>query len=230
MTSTVRVVGRDSSSFAVSVVVATYQRNESVLELLGQLAGQTLATSEFEVIIVDDGSAIPAAPVLEAAGLPIRLTVLAQKNAGPAAARHRGIVSAVGALIIIIDDDMRVLPDFLAAHLAAHEGRAHHVVLGRLRAQPGAPLELFDRLHLDLLDKLARRFAADPKSLRGSSVYTGNVSFRREEYLRIGGFDPAFRISEDAELGRLRPSTQGRVRARATVLCRHFHCHARVAT
>ena len=201
MTSTVRVVGRDSSSLAVSVVVATYQRNESVLELLGQLAGQTLSRGEFEVIVVDDGSAIPAAPVLEAAGLPIRLTVLAQKNAGPAAARHRGIVSAVGALIIIIDDDMRVLPDFLAAHLAAHEGRAHHVVLGRLRAQPGAPLELFDRLHLDLLDKLARRFAADPKSLRGSSVYTGNVSFRREEYLRIGGFDPAFRISEDAELG-----------------------------
>ncbi len=201
MTGNVRVVGRDSSSLAVSVIIATYQRNESVLELLGQLAGQTLASDTFEVIVIDDGSAIPAAPVLEAAALPMRLTVLTQSNAGPAAARHRGILSAVGSLIVIIDDDMRVLPDFLASHLAAHAGRGHHVVLGRLRAQPGASLELFDRLHLDLLDKLARDFAADPKALRGSSLYTGNVSFRREEYLHIGGFDPAFRISEDAELG-----------------------------
>lgn len=201
MTGTVRVVGRDSSSLAVSVIIATYQRNESVLELLGQLAGQTLARDTFEVIVIDDGSAIPAAPVLEAAALPMRLAVLTQSNAGPAAARHRGILSAVGSLIVIIDDDMRVLPDFLASHLAAHAGRGHHVVLGRLRAQPGASLELFDRLHLDLLDKLARDFAADPKALRGSSLYTGNVSFRREEYLHIGGFDPAFRISEDAELG-----------------------------
>lgn len=201
MTGNVRVVGRDSSSLAVSVIIATYQRNESVLELLGQLAGQTLARDTFEVIVIDDGSAIPAAPVLEAAALPMRLAVLTQSNAGPAAARHRGILSAVGSLIVIIDDDMRVLPDFLASHLAAHAGRGHHVVLGRLRAQPGASLELFDRLHLDLLDKLARDFAADPKALRGSSLYTGNVSFRREEYLHIGGFDPAFRISEDAELG-----------------------------
>ena len=201
MTGSVRVMGRDSSSLAVSVVIATYQRNESVLELLAQLANQTLSRDEFEVIVVDDGSAIPAAPVLESAALPLRLTVLAQKNAGPAAARHRGVSSAVGSLIVIIDDDMRVLPDFLAAHLAAHEGRGHHVVLGRLRAQPDASLELFDRLHLNLLDKVAANFAADPTSLRGSSVYTGNVSFRREEYLRIGGFDPAFRISEDAELG-----------------------------
>jgi serine acetyltransferase/GT2 family glycosyltransferase len=201
MSSNVRVVGRNSSSLAISVVIATYQRNESVLELLGQLAGQTLPRDTFEVIVVDDGSAIPAAPVLEAASLPIRLTVLTQQNAGPAAARHRAILSAVGSLIVIIDDDMRVMPDFLASHLAAHDGKGHHVVLGRLRAQPGASLELFDRLHLDLLDKLARDFAADASALRGSSLYTGNVSFRREEYLHIGGFDPAFRISEDAELG-----------------------------
>lgn len=201
MTAGVRVVGRDSSSLAVSVVIATYQRNESVLELLGQLAGQTFPHDLFEVIVVDDGSAIPAAPVLEAAGLPLRLTALTQTNAGPAAARHRGILRAVGSLIIIIDDDMRVQPDFVTAHVAAHDGRGHHVVLGRLRAQPGAPLELFDRLHLDLLDKLACDFANDPNALRGSSLYTGNVSFRREDYLRIGGFDPAFRISEDAELG-----------------------------
>lgn len=191
----------DVATHAVSVVIATYQRNDSVLELLSQLADQTLWRDEFDVVVVDDGSAAPAAPVLEAAGFPFRLTVLAQKNAGPAAARHRGILTATGALIVIIDDDMRILPDFLASHVAAHANRGRHVVLGRLRAQPGASLELFDRLHLDLNDKLARNFAGNPDAIRGSSLYTGNVSFRREDYLHVGGFDPNFRISEDAELG-----------------------------
>lgn len=191
----------DSPPLAVSVVIATYQRNESVLELLAQLADQTLSREEFEVVVVDDGSAVPAAPVLEAAGLPLRLTVLAQKNAGPAAARHRGILKARGALIVILDDDMRILPDFLAAHVAAHANHGRHVVLGRLRAQQNARLELFDRLHLDLLDKLARDFAEDPNVIPGSSLYTGNVSFRRDDYLHVGGFDLNFRISEDSELG-----------------------------
>ena len=186
---------------ALSVVIATYQRPASVLELLHQLADQSLDANRYEVVVVDDGSSTPVAPVLEAQTFPFRLIALTQQNAGPAAARHRGIQAARGSIIVIIDDDMRVLPDFLSQHLAAHEGRAHHVVLGRLRAQPDAPLELFDRLHLDLLDKLARDVARDPAALRGSSTYTGNVSFRRSGYLQIGGFDPAFRLSEDAELG-----------------------------
>ncbi len=185
----------------LSVVIATYQRPDSVAALLRQLAAQTLPASEYEVVVVDDGSSTPVAPLLESETHPFRLLALTQQNAGPAAARHRGIQAASGSVIVIIDDDMRVLPDFLSQHLLAHEGRPHHVVLGRLRAQPDAPLELFDRLHLDLLDKLARDVAKDPVALRGSSVYTGNVSFRRAGYQRIGGFDPAFRLSEDAELG-----------------------------
>jgi hypothetical protein len=37
--------------------------------------------------------------------------------------------------------------------------------------------------------------------LRGTYLYTGNVSFRRQDYVAVGGFDVSFRISEDAELG-----------------------------
>lgn len=184
-----------------SLVIATYQRTESVRELLAQLDHQTLPFDEFEVIVVDDGSTVPAAPTLAADAHPYELTVLTQANAGPAAARHRGILQARAAHIVILDDDMRIEPDFLAQHLAAHEGRGAHVVLGRLRPPAGERLELFDRYQLDSLDKLAARAAVDPAAVHGSDLYTGNVSFRRDDYLRVGGFDPAFRISEDAELG-----------------------------
>ncbi len=190
-----------SSTVEISVIVATYNRTASVVELLSQLAGQTLAADRFEVIVVDDGSREPAQPRLAALDVPYALLVLTQANAGPAAARHAGIVQARGAIVLTLDDDMRVRPDFLARHLAAHAGRSHHVVLGRLRPPGDAPLALFERYQLAQVDKLAREVAQDPARLRGSHLYTGNVSFARADYLRVGGFDPAFRISEDAELG-----------------------------
>ena len=196
-----RAGSRNVTTPELSVVIATFQRTDSVATLLAQLAEQTLPCDDFEVIVVDDGSSPPAAPTLAALDLPFRLVVLAQENSGPAAARHRGILEARGSIIVILDDDMRVLPDFLSWHLEAHDGHEHHVVLGRLRAHESAPLELFERYQLAQLDKLARDVAVDPAALRGAHLYTGNLSLRREDYLRVGGFDPAFRISEDAELG-----------------------------
>ena len=43
----------------VSVVVATYNRQGSLRRLLQQLSEQTLPASDFEVCVVDDGSAVP---------------------------------------------------------------------------------------------------------------------------------------------------------------------------
>ena len=192
---------RTVTSPDISLVIATYQRTDSVRELLAQLRSQTLPVTQFEVLVVDDGSTPPAAPLLQGDTYPFPLHVFTQANAGPAAARDHAIQRAAGWLIVILDDDMRIQPDFLARHLEAHADRGAHVVLGRLRPPVGERLELFDRYQLDSLDKLAARAAADSGAVQGADLYTGNVSFRREDYLRVGGFDFAFRISEDAELG-----------------------------
>lgn len=189
----------------VSVVVATYQRNALVIRLLEDLAAQSMPGDRFEVLLVDDGSPTPAAPVVASAfvdrPLPYALTVITQANAGPAAARHRAIARAVAPLVIIVDDDMRVGPDFLAAHLAAHADGTRRVALGPVRNAPGGRLPLFERFHLAMNDRLMTEVRAGRAALRGSHLYTGNVSFRRLDYEAVGGFDPAFRISEDAELG-----------------------------
>ena len=185
----------------VSVVIATYNRVDSVRRLLAHLAEQTLPASRYEVLVVDDGSAEPVAGRLGDLQVPYALHLLAQPNAGPAAARHRGLARARGALVVILDDDMRVGPDFLAEHLAMHPPGTRRAVLGRLRPEPGARLPLFERCHLALLAKLEEDVARRRIALRGTNLYTGNVSFRRADYLAVGGFDPAFRLSEDAELG-----------------------------
>jgi glycosyltransferase involved in cell wall biosynthesis len=188
-------------AFRLSVVISTFNRLALLQELLDALDRQALPPDRFEVVVVDDGSTTPAAPVLEQRASPYRLTIVTQANAGAAAARHAGVLRATGDVVVITDDDMLVPPDFLEEHLKAHEA-GHTLVLGQI-APDDAPGEkpLFERFHFEQLARFVRRFRDQPTAVRGVMVCTGNVSFRREEYLAVGGFDQALGRSEDRELG-----------------------------
>lgn len=188
----------------VSVVVATYNRCALLLDLLRGLARQTLGADRFEVIVVDDGSRAPVRPELERLrlDLPFALTLLEQPNQGAAAARHHGIVRASGEIIVIVDDDMSVPPDFLAQHVAAH-ARGHTLVLGHIQDEGAgmADRPLFVRMHAAQLAKQWKTIRSGRDRVRGINLCTGNVSFRRAEYLAVGGFDLRLGRSEDRELG-----------------------------
>ena len=184
----------------ISVVVATFDRAASVLRLLDDLSAQTVPASSFEVIVVDDGSSAPVRPLLEARSTPFALHVLEQKNAGPAAARDRGIQAARGEIIVILDDDMSVGETFLAVHLARHR-EGYSVVLGYIGPAPNlARMALFERFHAHQLAQQVASYRGG-RAARGVHVCTGNVSFRRADYLAIGGFDKALGRSEDRDLG-----------------------------
>lgn len=194
--------GREGESMlAVSVVVATFNRLQMLLDLLNSLAKQTIPAGMFEVIVVDDGSRTPVKPALSAMTFPFRLTVLEQANAGAAAARHRGIMSAAGDIIVIVDDDMLVGPEFLHHHLRTHRNGAT-LVLGKMEDElVSGTVPLFSRFHSDQLYKQYNGFKTKQVKPRGINLYTGNASFRRSDYFKVGGFDPTLARGEDAELG-----------------------------
>jgi serine acetyltransferase/glycosyltransferase involved in cell wall biosynthesis len=185
---------------ALSVVIATYNRPESVARLLTLLANQTLDRARYEVIVVDDGSDEHNVLKLNEITAPYRLQIVKQQNAGPAAARHRAILQARGEVIVILDDDMSVDPDFLAEHLSAHPAGSRVALLGRLRIRDPDSFPVYQRLHIHLNSKLAEE-AKTGTPLSGASVYTGNLSFLRSDYFAVGGFDQNLRLSEDSELG-----------------------------
>ena len=186
----------------VSVVVATYNRKTLLLRLLQQLAAQHLAPNELEIIVVDDGSSEPVSPHVDALRLPCRVEVITQTNAGAAAARHAGVANARGEVVILIDDDMQLAPDFVTEHLAVHDVHPHAVVLGRIAADPKlSEMPLFERYNASRLARWESALHAGGLTLHGNNVCTGNVSFRREDYDAVGGFDLSLKRSEDAELG-----------------------------
>jgi serine acetyltransferase/GT2 family glycosyltransferase len=184
----------------ISVVLATYNRLAPLRVTLEALRVQTLPPEAYEVIIVDDGSREPVAPHLEGVSFPFSLRTLRQDNAGQAAARQLGVEMARGEIVITLDDDMRLEPDFLAAHQAVHDAGAR-IGLGHIAApEDETRLKIFERFHIRQLERFvsAMREGGTP---RGVHVCTGNLSFRREDFHAVGGFDVSLQRSEDRELG-----------------------------
>jgi serine acetyltransferase/GT2 family glycosyltransferase len=185
----------------VSVVIATYNRQELLRRLLEQLDAQTLEASRYEVIAVDDGSKEDTRAVLADVRPRFSHRIERQQNSGPAVARQKGVDLARGTIVIFLDDDMQVSPTFLERHLARHD-QADTVVLGRLRPDANlAEMPLFERFYARVLAKQADAFASSEERVRGHNLYTGNVSMPRDLFLRAGGFDSVFRALEDEELG-----------------------------
>ena len=187
---------------ALSVVLATHNRGPLLRRLLEQLATQTLPADQFEVIVVDDGSAEPAESFVKDLQTPYALKFVRQQNAGAAAARHNGLSVASGRIAVVTDDDMKVPSTFLEAHLRHHQDGQRRVVLGEIR--PDEQLDampLFERLRAFHLRRLAVRWVEGSAKIVGNNVCSGNVSFPLADYKAVGGFDASLKRSEDAELG-----------------------------
>lgn len=192
----------DAPTPRLSVVVATFNRLPLISRLLEQFAGQTLTPDQFEVVVVDDGSKEPVREPLLAQSHPFTLRVEVQANAGAAAARHRGVLAARGEVVLVTDDDMQVAPDFLERHLEQHPPGSRNVVLGRIRPDPSiGDMPLFERWYAYLNHRMAEELSAPGARACGNHLYTGNVSFRRQDYVGVGGFDKSLGQSEDVELG-----------------------------
>lgn len=104
-----------SATPRVSVVIPAYNAAEYIADALASVFAQTF--SDFEVIVVNDGS--PDTPALEAALEPFRDRILyfKQENRGPSAARNLGIQQAQGECVAFIDSDDIWLPEYLAEQL-----------------------------------------------------------------------------------------------------------------
>jgi len=190
------------SSLAISVVIPTRNRRESVKRLLAALARQTLPTHRFEVLVCDDGSSDGTADRVAATPVPYALRTLSQRPLGRAAACNAGIRASRADVILFLDDDMEPAPELLAAHLDAHAVAGTRAVMGAVPVvMTGASppvVRLIGRKFERHLQKLARPGHA----LGFRDFYSGNCSIPRSVLWSVGPFDEDFTIygNEDGEL------------------------------
>ncbi len=101
----------ESKRVRVSVIIPLYNKAPYVRRALNSVAAQTFR--DFELIVVDDGSTDEGAKVVESYE-DSRVRLLRQPNAGPGAARNRGVEEARGELVAFLDADDEWTPDYLS--------------------------------------------------------------------------------------------------------------------
>ena len=98
----------------VSIIIPYYNQPEFVIEAVLSAKRQTF--SNVEIIVVDDGSLIPAESVLSDIG---RITIVRTENRGVSKARNTGFAMSSGDYLIFLDQDDRLSPNAITAHLKA---------------------------------------------------------------------------------------------------------------
>ncbi|HXC02386.1 MAG TPA: glycosyltransferase [Opitutaceae bacterium] len=98
----------------LSVVICTHNpRKDFLARTLASLRAQTLPFTEWELIVIDNASHEPLAPDAAGTGHPAAKVVL-ESEVGLTAARLRGISEARANLLVFVDDDNLLAPDYLA--------------------------------------------------------------------------------------------------------------------
>ncbi|MFD5784645.1 glycosyltransferase [Streptomyces sp. NPDC126933] len=105
------------------MVIPTYNRAELLRRQLEGLTRQRLAPERFEVVVADDGSCDHTAEVVASFSGKLRIGYHTQEDLGfrAAAVRNAGARLATAPLLVFLDTGALIGPDFLTAHLAAHQ-------------------------------------------------------------------------------------------------------------
>lgn len=178
-----------------SIIVPVYNRPEEVADLLDSLRQQS--DMGFEIILVEDGSTIPALPDGYDPG-PLKLKYYKKSNEGRSIARNYGLEHAEGDYFIFVDSDCILPPDYI----------------GQLRKSLSEnPADCFggpDAAHDSFTDtqkaiNYAMTAFLTTGGIRGGKVSmekftprTFNMGFSRRVYEKTGGFREMF--SEDIDM------------------------------
>ncbi len=185
----------------ISVVIPTYNRLETLAEVIPTLLAQDLPASDFELLICDSNSSDGTAEFLGRVHAEHgNVRHLPGSYTGRAMARNAGIDAARGEVVLFNDSDILAAPDLLSQHLRHHRAQRNIAVVGLEVQVKDLNDYAYKRDHPD-----ARGSLHKPTRKRLPWLYflTGNASVRRDDLLRVGKFDESFTGygHEDLELG-----------------------------
>ncbi|MBQ7420225.1 MAG: glycosyltransferase [Prevotella sp.] len=184
-----------------SIIVPVYNRPDEVDELLESLCSQSL--KDFEVIIVEDGSQKPCKDVCDKYASILSLYYYNKENSGPGQSRNYGVERAQGEYMLILDSDVVLPPDYLAAvdsELTANSQEPNAIVAF---GGPDAAHPSFTPIQKAISYSMTSFFTTG--GIRGGKAKLDkfyprsfNMGIRRDVYLELGGFSK-MRFGEDID-------------------------------
>lgn len=172
----------------VAVIVPAYDPGAELDRCIEAILGQKLATGEFEVVVVDNGSAPPISPSWGP-----RVRVIREPTPGSYAARNAGIAATETGVLAFTDADCIPQPGWLDAGMRA------------LRSGAGAatgPVVVFRSDTPTVTERYELRYAfPQDHYLAEDFGVTANLFVTRAAIAQAGPFDANLRSGGDREFG-----------------------------
>jgi glycosyltransferase involved in cell wall biosynthesis len=199
-----------------SIVIPTFNKQQFLDRALTSLENLDFSQSQYEVIVVDDGSTDNTRGIAEEhAGRFQHFKYIHKKNGGVASARNVGILSARGELLAFFADDYVIPSDYCSEMAKLFEDLkvqvAKPVLSTRGNLVEKAELLLYNINMLHALHEkgaLPKRERLEPTLLPTEAVEfkyatepSGAATIRRSVFERFGVFDEALQTGEDTEFG-----------------------------
>ncbi len=176
-----------------SIIIPAYNAETTIVLCLEAVLAQSLPRSQYEVIVVDDGSTDATSKIIR--NFPV--LYIHQENQGPAAARNKGAQIATGNIILFTDADC--VPDHYWLEEMVSPFSGPEKISGVKGAYKTAQHALTARF---AQAEFEDRFTLLEKASFIDMVDTYSAAFKRDVFCSIGGFDPSFPVAnnEDTEL------------------------------
>jgi glycosyltransferase involved in cell wall biosynthesis len=182
--------GVSTSAVSISVIIPALNEEKMIGRCLESLTRLAFAQDRFEVLVVDNGSRDNTLAIVESFKDRLNLKILQQAGVRISALRNLGARAASGDILAFLDADCLAPAEWLDRifALAPADGAG---VLGAHYLLPEGSSWVGRTWH---------RYQEAPKSGEVSHVPAGDLIMRREDFLKLGGFDESIQTNEDYEL------------------------------
>lgn len=175
----------------ISAIICVHSRDKHLKDAIKSLVNQSLKPTEYEIIIVNNGSSNKVATVISSFQDVANIRVLQEKNEGLSLARNTGWIAAESDVVAFLDDDAIASPDWLSNILTVfNEGKSISVVGGPVLPiwESSPPKWINESLigYLSIVDWGSKRIELDEdKWLVGT-----NIAYKKTHVSECGGFHP----------------------------------------
>ncbi len=183
----------------VSIVVATYNGEIYIVDCIESLMSQSYPPERREIIvIIDPKTSDHTEEILSK--YPITIMIGAQ--GGPASCRNEGVERANGEIIAFIDDDSTADKNWLEKLIMNYSNPEIGGVGGKPVDPKQGAFHEYNQIVSGLsgFEKQTKKVDVTKESYR--TLPTSNVSYLKDVFVKIGGFDTKFKraASEDRDL------------------------------
>ena len=184
------------SSF--SIIVPTFNRPLQLDRCMDCLTRLDYTKSQYEVVVVDDGSSSSMESVVEPYRQIMNISLIVQNNSGPGIARNTGVANSSGRFIAFTDDDCKPDKGWLASLFERLVENPDRMYGGHVHNALDA--NIYSSASQALVDYLYTYYNLETEH---SQFYTSNnMAMARDVFDATGGFDSNFPglCGEDREL------------------------------